>query len=357
MRIAISAIVAMAAVAGVVTAAQAQETTYHVCVVYGHGTGGSQTVAITEPFPYQGDGMSRLENQFESFIYDLQRGRVQIGVDASIVRRGECFAGGTDRSGQVQHMQNRLRHAPGAVVFTSPLDVMGMYRRAGTTSAARPAKPAAENAAPAEPAAPVKVRATNPLGKTPNQVKYELAMAVHRARLAANEKAKAEVEAKKARQREAARQVLSQHDQAMSQHRQVVAASDREQAEYRAKLATPAPKAPEERVEFKEGVVACEKRSASSKEWRCQGPLQVTYAVLDTDKARVPLGQACGSDRSIRDLGMISSYRIFGCGFGIHPTARDYPGNTDVPAKLGLGYIPGRASFYCPRSKLAYCRG
>jgi hypothetical protein len=218
----------------------------------------------------------------------------------------------------------------------------------GRTSAPR-SKPEAQDTSQ-------RVRRDNPLGKTPNQVKYELAMAVHQAQLAANAKAKADLEAQKRRQREAAQQVLSQHDQAMAQHRQVVAASDREQAEYRAKLATPAPKAPEEKVEFKEGVVACEKRAAPSREWRCQGPLQVTYAVLDTDKARVPLGQACGSERSIRDLGMISGYRIFGCGFGIHPTARDYPGNTDVPAKLGLGYVPGRASFYCPRSKLAYCR-
>ena len=217
-------------------------------------------------------------------------------------------------------------------------------------SASAPARPAA-------PDAPQRVRRDNPLGKTPNQVKYELAQAVHQARLAKLDREKAALEAKKEQQRAAARQVLSQHDQALARHREVVAASEREQAQYRARLAAPA-RAPDEKVEFKEGVVLCQKRPAPSKEWRCPGPLQVTYANLDNlAKALVSLGEACGSSKSIRDLGMVSGYRAFGCGFGIHPTARDYPGNTDVPAQLGVGYVPGRGTFYCPRSKLAYCRG
>ena len=341
------------------TPALAEETTYHVCVVFGHGPQGSRMVAITEPFPYDGDGMSRLENQFESFIYDLQDGDAQIGVDRSIVRRGECFAGGTDRAQQVQHMNNRLRSAPDAIVFQSPLDRMGNYRRSGSASSPRTATkpPTAAKPSAAKPATEQRVRRDNPLGKTPNQVKYELAQAVHQARLAKLDREKAALEAKKEQQRAAARQVLSQHDQALARHREVVAASEREQAQYRARLAAPA-RAPDEKVEFKEGVVLCQKRPAPSKEWRCPGPLQVTYANLDNlAKALVSLGEACGSSKSIRDLGMVSGYRAFGCGFGIHPTARDYPGNTDVPALLGVGYVPGRASFYCPRTKLAYCRG
>ena len=35
---------------------------------------------------------------------------------------------------------------------------------------------------------------------------------------------------------------------------------------------------------------------------------------------------------------------------------RDYPGNRDVPAALGL-YIPDRGTFYCPTTTSAYCRG
>ena len=107
-------------------------------------------------------------------------------------------------------------------------------------------------------------------------------------------------------------------------------------------------------VEFKEGVVLCQQRD-SSRQWRCQGPLQTTFVEFDTPAGDAALAQACGSGKSIRDLGVMGGYRAFGCGFGIHPTADDYPGNIDVPALLGV-YISGRATFRCPTSTLAYCR-
>jgi hypothetical protein len=110
-------------------------------------------------------------------------------------------------------------------------------------------------------------------------------------------------------------------------------------------------------VEFKEGIVLCTApTNSNSRSWRCEGPLQTTYAVLDTPQGNVSLGEACGSSRSIRDLGMTGGFRAFGCGFGIHPTARDYPGNNDVPARHGV-YVQDRGVFMCPRSTLAYCRG
>lgn len=34
--------------------------------------------------------------------------------------------------------------------------------------------------------------------------------------------------------------------------------------------------------------------------------------------------------------GSRATRRAFGCGFGIHPTAKDYPGNIDVPDLLGV---------------------
>jgi hypothetical protein len=108
-------------------------------------------------------------------------------------------------------------------------------------------------------------------------------------------------------------------------------------------------------VEFKEGVVLCEAPKAGGKQWRCQGPLQTTYGELDAPSGNVALRQACGTDRPIRDLGLASGYRAFGCGFGMHPTATDYPGNNDVPARLQI-YVSDRATFRCPRSTLAYCR-
>lgn len=110
-------------------------------------------------------------------------------------------------------------------------------------------------------------------------------------------------------------------------------------------------------VEFAEGVVLCEQRSGNQ-QWRCKGPLQLTYANFnDAAQLRTAMNQACGSNDSWRELGSVSGYRAFGCGFGIHPTARDYPGNADIPAEYGVGYVPGRGRFFCKKSVLAYCRG
>ena len=109
-------------------------------------------------------------------------------------------------------------------------------------------------------------------------------------------------------------------------------------------------------IEFKEGIVLCEQPGSGARNWRCHGPLQTTYGELDTQSGKVALAQACGTDQAIRDLGTTGSYRVFGCGFGIHPTAVDYPGNLDIPARLGVS-VEGRSTFECPRSTLAYCRG
>ncbi|WP_300974771.1 hypothetical protein [Sphingomonas sp. LHG3406-1] len=133
------------------------------------------------------------------------------------------------------------------------------------------------------------------------------------------------------------------------------AAEKRRQAEA-ARLAEVQRKREEEArpVAFKEGMVLCQQRPNST-EWRCPGPLQVTYTKMDHPQTLNEIGMACGSRTGIREVGMVGPYRVFGCGFGIHPTARDYPGNNDVPAQLGV-FIDNRRTFYCPRSKLAYCR-
>jgi hypothetical protein len=104
-------------------------------------------------------------------------------------------------------------------------------------------------------------------------------------------------------------------------------------------------------IEFKEGVVVCQKQKENY--YRCEGPLQITYSDLVSANGLTSLRQACGSD-STRDLGSSGGYRLFGCGFGMNPTARDYPGNRDVPAEYGL-YVAGRGRFHCPQSTLAYC--
>jgi hypothetical protein len=108
-------------------------------------------------------------------------------------------------------------------------------------------------------------------------------------------------------------------------------------------------------IEFKEGVVVCTKQSEKS--YRCEGPLQVTYSDLVSQVGRTSVALACGKDSrsldSIRDLGSVNGYRVFGCGYGIHPNST-YPGNRDVPAAYGL-YVSSRATFHCPPSTDAYC--
>jgi hypothetical protein len=84
----------------------------------------------------------------------------------------------------------------------------------------------------------------------------------------------------------------------------------------------------------------------------------VEVKTLDDPATRGNIGMACGSDRSLRDLGAVQGMRAFGCGFGIHPDPGmvSYPGNNDVPARYGI-YISGRGTFHCKRSVSAYCRG
>lgn len=204
-----------------------------------------------------------------------------------------------------------------------------------------------------------------PSGKilmTPEKkAEYEAKLAQHKRQLAERERIIAEAAAKHAANKAAAEAKQAQHGQELAQHHETVAQMERDAAAKRAEWAMRAagqdPKNEEdELVEFKEGVVLCQQPSPSSRSFNCQGPLQNISTPLDEARTQIALGQACGSDRSIRDLGMVKGYRAFGCGFGIHPTARDYPGNADVPARLGIDFIPGRGSYFCPKSKLAYCR-
>lgn len=109
-------------------------------------------------------------------------------------------------------------------------------------------------------------------------------------------------------------------------------------------------------VTFTEGVVLCEPR-ANSQEWRCTGPLQMNILRLDAEYTNAQLGLACGSSKGIHEHGSSGKYRVFGCGFGIHPdpdVRKSYPGNRDVAADFGV-FVPARHTYHCPRSKLAYC--
>ncbi len=112
-------------------------------------------------------------------------------------------------------------------------------------------------------------------------------------------------------------------------------------------------------VEFKEGVVLCQMGSNENAVARCQGPLQTISSVirdLGDTYTRAQIGMACGSDRNLREIGMVSGMRAFGCGFGIHPdpAMAGFPGNIDVPARLAI-YVADRGVFRCAPSVQAYC--
>lgn len=156
-------------------------------------------------------------------------------------------------------------------------------------------------------------------------------------------------------QREAEQRAQAIEAERQRREAQAAAEAARRRQEQEARLAEQRRKQEEANrpVAFKEGIVVCEKKRENY--YRCEGPLQVTYSDLVSPSGLTSLGQACGA-RTTRDMGMAGGFRIFGCGFGIHPTLRDYPGNRDVPAEYGL-YIADRATFYCPRSTSAYCRG
>jgi hypothetical protein len=111
-------------------------------------------------------------------------------------------------------------------------------------------------------------------------------------------------------------------------------------------------------IAYREGVVLC--KQVSKKNWRCEGPLQMTYSdgELDAPIGIGALKMACGTSKRVpRKIGMVSDYMAYGCGYGIHPHAnmRDYPGNRDVQAMLGVGYIPDLGTFHCKPSVSAYC--
>jgi hypothetical protein len=119
-------------------------------------------------------------------------------------------------------------------------------------------------------------------------------------------------------------------------------------------------------VDWREAVTVCElnQTNAQSKfgNWRCVGPLQYTYAKLGaggaglTPGALANVSDACGGKpESVRDLGMVGEYHVFGCSFGLHPAAGQGSSSFDAAAKFGLGFIEGRKTFRCPAWK-SYCR-
>jgi hypothetical protein len=106
-------------------------------------------------------------------------------------------------------------------------------------------------------------------------------------------------------------------------------------------------------VRWKERVLLCAPPKSGSDDWLCHGLLQTTSCVPDKPSGTWAVQAACGGSSSdrIRELGQSSGYRIYGCGFGQHP---DQTPNRD-PAHLLNVFVPGRATFSCPKKQTTAC--
>lgn len=197
---------------------------------------------------------------------------------------------------------------------------------------------------------------------------YQRALAEHQRQVQAAADAQRQFEEQKVRQREAAQAVdqdyqrrladaqaaQQRYREELAQHQRLVQALET-QADRNAK------------VDWKEAVTVCgfhaDDGQSKFGNWRCEGALQMTYAKLGTEGLSAPTGgaltaisEACGSRReSIRDLGMVGGYRVFGCGWGLHPDSGRNSLYRDQAPRFGLTYIPGRNTYRCPRWKSS-CR-
>jgi len=204
-----------------------------------------------------------------------------------------------------------------------------------------------------------------PKGPTPNQLKYQRELAAYQQRLADIEQVKSAAQAKLASDRASALQVIDRHRQEMDANRQQVAAAERAKRQYEQDLAAHEAQARQMRTkqarealaDWPEAVTVCELNAQNPQakfgNWKCEGPLQFDYAKLGNPgqmdpKALFNVSNACGGKvESVRDLGTVGGYRVFGCSYGMHPNKAQRLSN-DTAEKFGLSYIPGRITYRCP---------
>lgn len=244
----------------------------------------------------------------------------------------------------------------------------GGFPTQGSQASAR--RPAAKPVAKATDSRPVPLPVAK--GPTPNQLKYQRELAEYQQRLADIEQVKAAAQAKLASDKASAQQVIEQHRQEMDVNRQQVVAAERAKRQYERELAAQQAQATQMRTkqdrealaDWREAVTVCELNAQDPQSkfgnWRCEGPLQFTYAKLGNGgqsdlKAMASVSDACGGKvESVRDLAMVGGYRVFGCSFGLHPKSEQRLA-ADKAVKFGLAYIPGRIIYRCP-TYVSYCR-
>lgn len=254
------------------------------------------------------------------------------------------------------HIRNRFR-----VVQISRLDSASSAQASVARSAALPS-----NRKTVVPKEQRSATVDAPRGLTPNQLKYQRELAAHQEKLAEIEQIKAATAAKLASDKVAAQQVIDRHRQEMEVNRQQIAAADRAKRAYELELAAHEARTKQMRTkqdrdalaDWPEAVAVCELNAQNPQakfgNWRCEGPLQMDYAKLGNGssvepKALFNVSNACGGKvESVRDLGLVGGYRVFGCSYGMHPNQAQRLSN-DAAAKFGLGYIPGRITYRCPK--------
>lgn len=320
-------------------------------IAYGMGEN-IEYVALTEVFETD-LSIDDVTYQMGNFLYDVNKGRVQVAFETSGTLRAYCVGGGSDvRQNRANYIVTR---GDAFMTIKSPLDYRGYYRRNSASSTKAPSPKSVPVAAKSvsEPSTAA------PKGPTPNQLKYQRELVEHQARLAEIERIKAATAAKHAVDRAAAGAELARHQQEK-------ATADAARRTYEADLAAhqrlidqrQTAQDRERKVDWREAVIVCnlDPKDGQSQfgNWRCDGPLQMTYAKLGSSsstpsaKELVSLSQACGGKpESVRDLGVAGTSRLFGCSFGLHPKSTGgFP--LDAALKHGVSFIAGRAIYRCP---------
>lgn len=239
------------------------------------------------------------------------------------------------------------------------------WRPDGGGSSSSANKPSREASTPSRTSTPAPVT-QSVKGPTPNQLKYQRELEAYKARLAEIERIKAAIVSKHLADSAAAKREIARHrqelataDAAQRRYQEDLAAHQRQVADLETKRDR------ELKVDWREAVVVCNLDANDGQSrfgnWRCDGPLQITYAKLGSagtapdTQAIISLSQACGGNReAVRDLGMVGAAHLFGCSFGLHPKSTSgFP--RDAAAQHGISFVPGRAIYRCPEWKSA-CR-
>ncbi|WP_156679250.1 caspase family protein [Sphingomonas profundi] len=115
----------------------------------------------------------------------------------------------------------------------------------------------------------------------------------------------------------------------------------------------------DEVIAWPEGIVVCQlSTDTSERESRCYGPARESSGPIGTREGDRAVERACDARQGIRDLGAIGGFRVYGCGFGVHPDPK--PGidraDYDSSVRFGLKDIPGRGTFHCTRATQGMCR-